>query len=282
MTVVISDDFVVSPGADDFNTNNPIIGYQNLVTTANIFTTTEDTDFPAVNLANPATRLKWQGVLGSPSSDEYITVVVNSGEDIDYLAVARHNFGTGVFQVSVEGLAEADDSPAEWFELVGSVLLANDNPVIFRFTPQSLFSIRLRIQPSLATIPVEPTAAVVYVGKLLVLQRRIYVGHTPVPYGRQNKIVNGRSESGNFLGRIVLGGMVKTTIKLDNLTPGWYRTYLDPFLIAAIEIPFFFNWRPGTYPYESGYVWMTNDPNVVNQRPNGMVQIQMEVAGIVT
>lgn len=282
MTVVISDDLALS-SSGDVTANNPIIGYANVVTTANIDATTEEANFPATNMANPNTNLKWQGVLGSPAlDDEYITVIVNSEDNIDYVAVARHNFGTGMFPVSIEGLAEADDSPAEWFELVSDVLLADDRPVIFRFTPQSLYAVRIRLQPSVATEPEAPFAAVVYVGLLLVLQRRIYVGHTPIPYGRRAKITNARSESGNFLGRVVLNEMTTTSIDMQNLTPGWYRTYLDPFIVASKEVPFFFNWRPEDYPYESGFVWMVNDPIVSNQRPNGMMQIKMEVNGIVS
>lgn len=282
MTVVISDSLVLG-SASGVNANNPIIGYHNLVMAGSISATTEDTDFPAINLANVSTNLRWKGILGSPSfNDEYITIILDTPNDIDYVGIARHNFGTGLIAVSIEGLAEEDDSPAEWFELTSDVLLPNDTPAIFRFTPQSLYAIRIRLQASQAAVPVAPEAAVVYVGLLLVLERRIYVGHTPLPYGRRAKITNARSESGNFLGRVVLNEMVTNGIELNNLTPGWYRTYLDPFVIASKEIPFFFNWRPGTYPYESGYAWIVNDPAPTNQRSNGMMNIKFELNGIVS
>jgi hypothetical protein len=70
------------------------------------------------------------------------------------------------------------------------------------------------------------------------------VAHTPIKYGRRTNVTNGMSESGNFLGRIVLGQMVETEVSLQNITPGWYRSYMDPFIEASRETPFFFAWRP--------------------------------------
>jgi hypothetical protein len=276
--VVISSSLTVVAGVDGLNTNSPIIGYQNLVTSTNIAATTEDGDFPASNLANPATHLRWKSGAGSPSSDEYITVTLNTAEQVDYLGIAVHNFGTSLAAVSVEGTIEAPGgSPDPWFELITPQLLPDDGPVIFRFNVQSLHSIRLRIQPSQVT----PYLAVLYVGELLVLQRRIYVGHTPVKFGRRLNVANHRSISGNFLGRIVLGETTGTTIALKNLTASWYRSYMDPFLIEAKEIPFFFAWRPGSYPNEVGYVWLTEDPEPANQLSNGMMQVSLNVEGVV-
>jgi hypothetical protein len=164
-----------------------------------------------------------------------------------------------------------------WVEIVQETLLGDDTPALFRFTPQPLAAVRMRLGAGLAI----PRAAVFYAGKLTVLQRRIYVGHTPLPYGRATNITNGRSESGNFMGRIVTGSRTQTSVHLANLTPAWYRTELEPFLQAAQEAPFFFAWRPSSYPREVGYAWLTNDPQPSNQRSNGMMQVELQMAGIV-
>jgi len=281
MTVVISSSLVIADAAiDNVNENNPIIGYQNLVTDTNVSASTEaDASHPATNVANVSTFLRWEA---AGATEQFVTVLLDTADDIDYLAVARHNFGSGVMIVSVEGLTDNISSPTPWFELVGETILADDSAVIFRFTPQPLLSIRLRIQASAAAVPVAPFIGVMYVGKLLILQRRIYVGHTPIIYGRQQTLANNMSISGEFLGRIVLGEKIGTSIEMKNLTPGWYRTYFEPFALAAREIPFFFGWRPGTYPYESGFVWLTDDPKPSNQLPNGMMQVTLNIAGIST
>lgn len=279
---VISENLVVHAGVDGLNTDSPIVGYQTLVTTSNVTATTEDPDFPASNLATAATSAKqsWKAGAGSPSSDEYLTVTLDQAEQVDYLAVAAHNFGSTQAAVSIEGNSEDTGSPADWFELVSPHLLSSDAPAIFRFTPEVLVGIRLRVQAALLSVADVPQCAVMYAGRLLYLQRRIYVPHTPLPYGRQLSVASQRSIAGAFLGRIVLSETLRTTIALQNLTAAWYRTYMDPFLVAAKTSPFFFAWRPGTYPSEAGFAWLADDPQVANQAGNGTMQVTLNLEGI--
>lgn len=280
MGLVISSTYVISAsqsGGGRVDGNNPLIGYDNLVTTDTITTDTAAEGFPASNLANPSTNLRWVGEIASPAVDEHITVNTDTPDlqEIDYIAIARHNLFTAQIPVSVEYL-DVDASPAVWVELIEPVVLPNDGPALFRFPPLPYASIRLRLQPGDAG----PSVAVVYCGKLLVLQRRIHAGHTPMPYARETKVVNGRSESGEFLGRIVTSQMTKTSVSQKNITPDWYRANMEPFLQQAQENPFFFAWRPGDYPLEVGYAWLTNDPMPANALANGMVTFELEVGGI--
>lgn len=280
MAVVISNSLTLSDtisGGGVINSDNPIIGYQNLVSTLNVSATTEAAGFPATNLANNSTSLRWLGETSSPEEDEYLTAAVSTIELCDYVGIARHNFGSAQITVSLESL-DVDASPDAWNEIVQEFIPANDQPIIMRFTPQALSSVRVRLQPGSEA----PTAAVLYVGRLLLVQRRLYVGHTPSNYGRMTKVTNGRSENGSFLGRIVLNEATKTSIALSNLTPTWYRTYFDPFVTAAQEDPFFWAWRPGSYPAECGFAWMLNDPKPSNESPNGMMQVSFDIGGIYT
>lgn len=278
MSVVISGSLVLSDsvsGGGIVNADNPLIGWRNRVTSSNVSATSAETGFPASNVANPSTVLRWQGGASSPAEDDYLTFALNTEELVDYLAVARHNFWSAQIAVSVEVLNEAT-SPESWDEIVAPVIPPNDGPLLFRFTPQGIDSIRLRMQPGSAV----PRAAVVYCGELLILQRRIYVGHTPVNYGTQINVANHRSISGDFLGRVVLSEKTMTQVSMQNLTPDWYRSQLEPFRVAAQENPFFFAWRPSAYPCEVGFVWVTNDPMPQNELPNGMVSFSFDVEGV--
>lgn len=274
MSVIISGSFVlgsVSDGGEVVTSDNPLIGYQNLVTSAILSSTTASASFPVGNIANPATYLRWLGT--SVVAAEYVTMAVATANQCDYVGIARHNFGTAQIAVSLELFIGGI-----WTQIIAPFIPATDGAILMRFTPQAIVSARVRMQPSL--IAVAPTIATIYLGKLLVSQRRLYVGHTPLTYGQVTKVVNGRSEAGQFLGRVIVSSASKSMVDLQNLTPDWYRTYFAPFLIAAREIPFFFAWRPGTYPNEVGYAWITNDPQMQNQRGNGMVKVSMELGGI--
>lgn len=279
MTGVIISPSVVAVTSEGYSANNPLIGYNNLVTYGNISATSEDADYPVTNLANPSTAEVWKAVDASPVGDIYIEVNVNTVDPIDYIAIARHNLGTGLVPISVEGLVDNLSSPTEWVELCSDVLLPDDGPAMFCFDAQALYSIRIRLQSS--SINTIPQIGVLYTGKLLVLQRRVYVGHTPITQGRSSNILNARSESGEFLGRITLAEWNSTSIALKNLTPTWVRQYLLPFIVDSRANPFFFAWRPSDYPYEVGFCWMTNDPRPINQLGNGMMQVSLEMTGIV-
>lgn len=277
MSVVIGSGVVLTDASTGVNEDNPIIGYDNQVTISNVSATSADVNHPASNLANNSTRLRWQGE--HSEGDQYITVTLDGLDEVDYLAIARHNMFAGQMAVSVEGLVDDTSSPTLWTELVSDVILPNDGPAIFRFDPIVLQAIRFRIQSS--PTDTAPYIAVMYVGRLLVMQRRLYVGHEPASYARQSKVTNGRSENGNFLGRVVLNEKVASSASFANLTPEFYRNQVDPFVIASKDQPFFFAWRPGSYPRECGFMWMTNDPRMNNQRSNGMVQTTFEMSGIV-
>lgn len=268
MAIVISDLLTIEAP------NNPVIGYDNLLTSSNVTTTTEDASHPAAYLANPSTALYWLGEETSPSSDEYITIALETEQLVDYVAIARHNFGTAEIEVSVEVLG---GSPETWDEIVSGAVPSDDTPLVFRIEPQAIRSVRIRLLPGLEA----PRAAVIYTGTLLTLQRRIYVGHTPITLGRKSDVVTGMSESGNFLGRIILNETNETSFSLENLTPDWYRTYFDPFVEAAISKPFFVAWRPDSYPNEVGFVWCTDDIAPDNSAPNGMMSVGFKVRGVV-
>jgi hypothetical protein len=103
--IIISHDYAVALPTVDANL--PLIGYRNLVTESNVASTTEDSDYPLLNLAGPETFLKWKGT--DVDSDEVITFT-SPGGMIDYIGIAKHNLGsTGR---SVEITATLSGSPA--------------------------------------------------------------------------------------------------------------------------------------------------------------------------
>jgi hypothetical protein len=276
--IIISSELVLSP-VFALSANNPVIGYDNRVTVANISATSEAAGFPASNMANNSTFLRWAAEDGSPLGTEVISVAVATADLLNYVGIARHNLGSQQYSILIEGNTDADASPETWVELVQEFIPADDSPIIARFDDTALAAIRITLTPGLDTLE-PPTISVLYVGALLVLERRLYVGHTPITYGRSSRIVSGRSEVGNFLGRITLSESLSTQVALQNLTPAWYRTYFHPFVLAAQESPFFFAWRPEDYPTEVGFAWLNAEPVPKNQRPNGMMQVSFDMTGI--
>lgn len=269
--LVISRDLVLS-AAEASYAANPSIGWHNLVTAANIAATSASALYPVSNLANPSTStfMSWHS---ASTSNQYHTVTLDGFTEVDYLAVARHNFGSAQIVVSVEA-----NSGAGFVEVVQEQLLADDAPVMFAFTALTPTAVRLRMQPS----GTAPRAAVLYVGKLLRLPRSIRVDarHTPFEMGRVTRIVNGRSENGNFLGRIVLSEMSQSIADFEWFEPIWYRTHFHPFLQASKDTPFFFAWNPTEYVDEVGYAWMMEEPHPEIDPVTRWVAVSLKMQGI--
>lgn len=270
MGVIVQDGLAHGSG----NINSPLIGWHNIVTPSNIVATNQDADHPASNLGNPATHLRWQTDDDSSPVPDAATITITPGtaDPIDYLAIAGHNLGSVGASILVE-----KNTGAGWVTLFPLRFVADDSPIIFRFTPQVLTGLRFTLGAGTDAKRI----AVVYAGTILVLERNVYVGQTPLPHGRIRKVTNGRSAGGNFLGAIVTEQFLQTKVPLSLIAPAFYRTYMDDFLAAAKDTPFFFAWRPGDYPLETGYAWLTADPVPVNQGPSGLIALQLDMTGIV-
>lgn len=273
--IVISPTLVLSEADEPLDT--PLIGWRSIVTVLDIAADTEHVSYPITNVANPSTVLKW---VAGDATEQYITITVPNNDELDYVGIARHNLGTMGIAVSIEGYTEFVGSPSspDWFELTSPQVVADNKPLLFRFEPQSLVGLRIRLQAGSGPAFI----AVLYAGKLLVMERGVDVGtdFTPLPFGRQRTVVTGRSEAGDFLGRIVTGSLVQSQVQFSFLRPAWYRSDLDPFIEVSDITPFFFAWAPEDYPGEVGYACLTDDPTPQLNPPTGTFSVSLQMQGI--
>lgn len=264
MSIHISSALVLSGQVEGVSTNAGIIGYQSVVNFDSVSATSELQNSPITNLANPATSFSWEA-----TSNATQTITINTeGREIDYIGIARHNLAQVGLTVEVKfnGVTVLPSRP-----------VSDNQALLFLFNLATPTTVELII----AGATDAPTIAVLYAGRSIKLQRNIYVGHTPITYGRNRTSINGISENGQYLGEIVVSETASTSIDLQNLTPDWYRNILDPFFAQKPRRPCFWAWRPATYADEVRYCWVEGNPQPVNQRSNGMMSINWQFRGIV-
>jgi len=265
MPIVISPSLVLSDLVEG-NPDAPLLGWHNLVTVDGIAADEQDASYPATNLANPSTALRWQA---QTTGDQYITFTVSAGAPIDYLGIARHNLGSGQVTVSVEIPHEVNEG--EWREVVAEFIPANDQPLVLPFEAVTTSVIRLRLQPDLAI----PRMAVVYVGALLRLPRGLQPGLVPPTWAANDEVVAAQSEAGDYLGAITLQRSLSFSVSVQYLNYDWWRANMPSFIEhARSRKPFFFAWLPATYPDEVGYAWTQSDI-----RPDAQILRQGVVVG---
>jgi hypothetical protein len=255
----------------------PLIGSQNFITTTNIASGSAAVGFPLFNIANPATHLKWKA--NTPTGSENIDIFPGPFT-IDYIGIAGHNLGSGAFSIFVSDMGTSP--PTGLLDPTFAIGVTDDSPLILRFNP-GVYS-QLRLTMSSGNSPASPQAqiAVMYCGKLLILERgiKVDVTHVPITYGRKSRVVNGMSESGNFLGRVVLSESRESRAEFFGFTPTWWRSNMPTFLATAINRPFFWAWAPTAYPLETGYAWLLNDPQPEVSPDHLRIALTLDMAGI--
>lgn len=275
--IVISDALALTLAAEG-RADYPVIGWQNLVTVDNVAADDEEATYPATNLANPSTTSLQGWRSDEDTDDQYITIdPISSDTEIDYVGVARHNWGSTGCTISVEAITA--EPGAAYEEVFDPFIPADDGPLIMRFVPGFFVGVRIKIEPN----GTAPRAAVVYVGKLLEFEYGVQAGHTPIPYGRSRRVVTGRSQGGDYLGRIVVGGKLTSNVSIKNLDPDRYREDIEPFARDGALLPFFWAWKPETYPNEVGFAWLPEGSEIIPV-PNhlaGYIDISFPMEGII-
>lgn len=267
MAVYITQGLYLSGNLDDGyrNANNPLIGYENLLETGSVSADSAADDNPASNVKNISTGEYW---LSTDSVNvQYLTMQIPAGK-VNYFALAGHNLAGAELK-----LQRRDDPGDAWTDVTTAVI-PGDNSAILWFFEDNETSVywRLYIEPAEG---VAPRIAIVYIGEVLVLQRRVYVGHAPAVYNAQSQYRTGVSQSSQYLGRVIRRQTLQFSLDQQNVEPDFYRTYIDPFRIHAETKPFFAAWRPSKYPEEVAFCWTTRDIGLTNQSANGFIQFDI-------
>lgn len=252
---------------DGASENNPLFGYDNVVISDNITASSEETDFPATNLANVSTALKWAA---TSAAIQTVTVDVSGLGEIDYVGLAKHNLDLAGSSVALLGAVGTLG-----FTITATGIPSDDVPIIFRFAPQELDQIILVF--TAGSLPVE--AAILYAGQLIQMQQGIQSDYVPLPRANMLDVVNGRSESGNFLGRIITGSKLASSASFANLDEDWFLENIYPIVLEGFQEPFFWAWRPIDQPDETAFAWMVNDPQA-SRDLEGTIAFDFDMVGI--
>lgn len=200
----------------------------------------------------------------------WLQVVLPSAEDVDFLGIAAHNIGS----LGASVVLQYWDG-STWIDCHDAITPVNDDVLMVFF--DTIFSNTFRVLFSGGA----PIIGVVYVGRAFAFQRKIYGGHSPVTLARTQKVTKNISEAGLDLGRSMIREGAATSIAFNNLTAPWVRSFLKPVIELMKTQPFFFAWRPDSYPSEVGYVWTDEDIKPTNQGTKNYMSLSFNVKGFI-
>jgi hypothetical protein len=272
--LVITTSIVLSAAEAAYPPGTPRILWDSIVTSSNITADSEAAGYPPSNLANPATLQEWRA---AAAEDVEITITTGTVDGLSGGGIARHNFGTAGIAVEwgyYDGVT--------WVSLAGPQIPADNEPLLGQWTEQSLSEIVIK----LAEGSEAARAAVVYAGNLLIMPRGLDVdADFLVPrFARKTEYTSPLSESGNYLGRLVLSQRVDgVSHTYSHLTADFIRDEIDPFIAAAQDdVPFFYAMLADDgVSYDVAYAWITEDPMPQKSPVTGRYKLNLKMGGIV-
>lgn len=258
------------------NGNNPRIGYRTFAVFGTVTADQEAAGYPITNALNGVTYLQWRG---TSNEEQSIYVTLPDAQTADYIGVYGHNWGSRNTTVHLEYSLDG----ASWLPaILPTIPDVNDNVFFLEFDPVTADLWRVRLVPVGSPLEDPPECSVLYLGQVLTIPRRIYVGHVPISMGREIDVGVGQSTNGQFLGRVLESVMFQTGANFENLTPQFVREEIDPWIRATLDRPFFWNWRPQRYDTECALAWFAGNsvPVPQNQRENGMMSCAFSLHGV--
>lgn len=274
MSVYLSEAYVLSP-AKAAEAWKPRICRHNLVNFSTIAADQEEANYPATNLANPATNLLWKS---DGTAALNLTCLFSYNDPIDYVAFARHNFGSSGTSLSIETLDPGGDpeDDGDWTQQVAPQYLADDRAAIFFLDDVTCGGFRLPMTPD----AIAPHCGVLMGGKSIALPYGLPPGHTPISMGRSAETYAGVSTAGDFLGSVELTANLRSTIEQRDLDADFYRNNLEELAMEGKRAHYFFAWSPQWRPSEVAFCKTVNDPRPVINQLNGEVDISFEIQGL--
>ena len=226
--------------------SNPRIGYDNLFVGATLSADGSDED----NAFDGLTYDYW-------TAEDYggtITATLTSGRECNYFGVAGHDLHLVSGTVALEYF---DYATMAWVELA-AFAPGSASPMMATF--DRVGSDRYRV-----VVTGGATIAVLSAGVYLEMERGSYGGFAPPRFARSTRLLNNGAQNGQFLGRSVVRQGWSGTLNLEDLSNGWVRTHLDPFLSHARESAWFLQWDATEHPNEAAYCWTSDEPRITNQ-----------------
>lgn len=263
----------------------PRIGYDNVVTEANVLGSTSLAGFPADSVGNALTYELWK------PSELPAALDIDAGAPVtaDYVAFGAHNLSGcritlsystdgSTYTPTVEGVVVRNKAGMMLFEPVTARYWRLDILGWATSPTLSLDFVNRVYAVGDYTEADDTYLGVLYLGRALQMERGIYQGHTPGEFARNDEIRPSVSEGGQWLGRTVVRKGYDTSYSFSNLRADWVRSTLAPFLDAAVTDPFFIAWRPETKADEVLLGWTQGPIVPTNSGPRDLMSVDFNVS----
>jgi hypothetical protein len=269
MSVIIFPGFILSPSEDALAGDHPVLLYQNIFRDPSAVITVSG-ETPGNVVANAIDGLTWDfwQPAGLPA-----WVELNAGEskEIDALGITFDSVGPRDLTV----LLESSPDGVVWSTVAEFITSSRVALALFAPTTAQYWAVSFYGSGDL------PFIADITLGAALRFQRRLYGGHVPDRFAAVTQFSVNRSRNGQRLGATIVREGLKNNVSIKNLTADWVRDSLAP----ALEhmrggLPFYWAWRPQTFPLEVAFGWTMEDVRPSNNGTRNLLDVNFNYEGI--
>ena len=250
----------------------PIIGYQNLLEEIPSGISVSDalSGFEKELAYNWRTFDGWQAATPGVS---YYTIDLGAPTNVDYWGAASHTLGTNGGSIKLQYDDNALFTSPTDFDVA---VTPSDDTTMMQYVTAPISAQFWRWE-----ITSTPTSffGVLSLGNALEFVRAVRVGFALPREARMNKIMNNKSEGGEFLGRSVIRKGFKSNFKIELQTLDYARGVWHDFVDHAELKPFFFSWN--TDYDDAVYAWMDKDVSPTTFDRNNTVQMGLNLKGLI-
>lgn len=258
--------------------NNPIVAWNNLVSSAVAITSNRSTqaDGALSNASSGTTYDYWMPVTSGSSGTITYQVQLPSAQSANVVALIGHDIATiGATQVTLQSSADG----VSWSSTLATITAANMGGVCDAAwttdqTARAWWRVNIEGVPALAY----PTVAGVFIGSALQIPSRVYQGLAPVISDTEVDLQSNVSAGGNLLGSSVVRRGATMTLPIEHLADTFIRgaSWLSFQQSYNEGSPFIFAWRPTAYPGDLYYGWRDGSPIVPqNSGPRAFMSVQI-------
>lgn len=240
--------------------NQPEFFYQSILDNYDTITASAGT---AANAATDTTYDPWQAGLFYG----YIDVTLAESASVDYFAIAGHTIAGGV-------MALYQWTGGAWAAVAVKAVTTTDAQVV-TFTAVSNTRFRFAFWSGFVSV------STIKCGLKLQSDRKMFAGHNPALLNQQVSLMTKRTNGAHYPGNRVFTRRYQTDINISYVDPVWIRRTARLFMQSLADgKPFFFRWRPDTYPDDCVYCWASGAAQTTNTGPKDFMNFNLSVEAL--
>ena len=223
-----------------------LVAYNNIFDIGTVTATSSDADFPLANGYDWLHDTWKAGAAGTV----YVTIDCGANTNVDYWAIGLNdlhlNSGTIKPQYSTDNFA-ADINDLDTIQTPVTPTREITGVIFRKVTDPNVRYYRLEI----SSASVASAITMMAMGTVLELPKSVPVPWKSPRHGRNNKILNSHSDTGNTLGSSKISNGSKFTIYQNNVPVAWIDSNWDAWADHMEENSFFYSWDYENRPLEA-------------------------------